>query len=106
MSSDTLQTTARKPRKKPYASTPKSIQDTQVSEARPVSLLNESSDKPVFTNDLYLCAQQFFFHDEPNEQVKIENRLISIKQTRNSELIIATDHGQIGILERNGFKAK
>ena len=106
MSSELAQTVIRqKPRRKTYSSTPKSNCDSIISEPQPVTLVNDF-DKPVITTDLYLYAQQFFFHDEPNSDVKIENKLITIKQTNNSELIIATDHGQIGILERNQPEAK
>ena len=83
------------------SSSPNISFETLVSDSKPSvtwSELTDFEDKSL-TKELYLSAQQFFFHS--NELLRY--KLNCILKTNNDQLLVATNRGQIGILNRDNL---
>lgn len=93
--------------KKICSSSPNTSFETLISESKSASWteltdLDEKGDKTL-TKELYLSVQQLFFQD--NNEIN-NYRITCFIQTKNAELLLATNRGQIGILERNDTETK
>ena len=93
-------TRSRKSRKKIYSSSPNTSFNSMISEPKPANAwhelnVSETKQNKSLTKELYLNAHQFFFStndDQTNFKLKC------FIETKSLSLLIATDHGQIGIL--------
>ena len=94
-----------KMQKKMLSSSPNISFDTLVSESKPSIVWSELTDfeEKSLNKELYLSAQQFYFHSNDLLNYKIKCFL----KTNNDQLLVATNRGQIGILNRDNLdKAK
>ena len=101
-------TRCKKARKIIYSSSPNTSFNSVVSEPKPANTWNEfntseNKENKSLTKELYLNAQQFFFNTTDYQS---NFKLSCFLETKNASLLIATDHGQIGILDRAEKEAK
>ena len=90
----------KKSRKKMYSSSPNASFNSVISEPKTANAWHElnvaeNKQNKSLTKELYLNAQQFFFSTNDDQT---NFKLTCFIETKAASLLIATDHGQIGIL--------